>query len=434
MAETNITNKINDNFPVNLGEGETLSLDQLAQLVGPLGVGPVVDNIRAIIGHLVFRKVFDFTSPAQIQDLINVAIQNDPDYQPPQFQNFLQVECPPDFDAEALAAVLRSWSGVIDSAETVLLEDPNVVGTTNPFFNQQGYLAPAPTGISVQSAWAKGADGTNIRFIDLEQAWFLQHQDLPQNIPLIHGAMRPSDFGHGTAVLGVVLAIDNTTGVVGIAPNANTTIISVAGSAGAGEIMLAAVISSPGGVMLLEFTVGGRLPAELDSAIFEAIRLATTAGMIVIEAAGNANADLDTVTFRGDSGAIMVGGCTSDFPHKREGSSNFGSRIDCHAWAENVFTAGERPNPPTIPPRPDSYFNFSGTSSASAIVAGVCILIQDLQLRIGSNVGNPGLPLPPVIMRQIVSDPANGTDSFSIFDRIGPMPDLAKIVSNILIN
>src|SRR5437762_1938585 len=170
MAETSrVVSKIQDNIPVNLGEGETLSLDQLAQLVGPLGVGPVVDNIRAIIGDLVFRKVFDFTSPAQIQDLINVAIQNDPDYQPPQLQNFLQVECPPDFDAEGLAAVLRSWSGVIDSAETVLLEDPNVIGTTNPFFDQQGYLASAPTDISVQSAWANGADGTNIRFIDLEQ-------------------------------------------------------------------------------------------------------------------------------------------------------------------------------------------------------------------------------------------------------------------------
>jgi hypothetical protein len=30
----------------------------------------------------------------------------------------------------------------------------------------------------------------------------------------------------------------------------------------------------------------------------------------------------------------------------------------------------------------------------------------------------------------IVSDPANGTPSFSIFDQIGAMPDLAKIIAN----
>jgi hypothetical protein len=443
MEIPKIVTKVQDNIAVNLEQGETLSLDQLASLAGPFGVSPVVTVMNTLLPSLVFKKVFDLLNSNQIQNLINLALQNDASYVSPQFQNFLQIDCPPGFDTELLVNTLKSWAGVIEWAHTVSVEDANVIGTTNPFFNQQLYLSPAPVGIGVQSAWLRGADGANVRFIDIEQAWFLLHEDLPQNIPLLHGQIRPTDQGHGTAVLGVVTAIDNNIGVVGISPQANASLISVFNTAAADEIMLATSILSPGDVILLEFTVGGGRPAELNPEIFEAIKLATLVGVIVVEAAGNINLDLDTVVddagrrvlsrlapaeFK-ESGAILVGACRSAVPHSKwqdslTTGSNFGSRIDCHAWGENVFTSGLQISNPSA----NSYFNFSGTSSASAIIAGVCVLIQDLQKRIGFN---PGFPFSPMFMRQIVNDPANGTPSFSIFDRIGSMPDLNKIVANV---
>ena len=87
--------------------------------------------------------------------------------------------------------------------------------------------------------------------------------------------------------------------------------------------------------------------------------LASANGIIVIEAAGNGNASLDTWVDAGglqrldradadfrDSGAIMVGSCASALPHNRYVGcgvgcgSNYGSRIDCFAWGENITTAG----------------------------------------------------------------------------------------------
>lgn len=436
-------------IPINLGPNDTISLDQLALLTGPPGLSPAVNSIRLLFPAVVFRKLFNSVNPVDLQDLIVRAQQNDPTYQPPNFQNYLLIECPAGFVPGPLVAALKLWFGVVESAHISIAIDPFVVGTSNSYFNQQSYLKPAPMGIGIQSAWAKGADGANVRFIDIEQSWSLVHEDLPQNIHLIDGQIRPWDHGHGTAVLGVISAIDNTLGVVGIAPAVTTRIISAFTVDMAEAILLATLALSPGDVILLEFTVGGEKPAEFNDDVFEAIRLSTKSGVIVVEAAGNKNLDLDALTddngkhilnrnlaaeFQGDSGAIMVGACHSANPHIRWVSSpnkgsNFGSRIDCHAWGENVFTTGiQGSNPP-----PNSYFNFSGTSSASAIIAGVCIIIQDLQRRIGFN---PGFPLAPNVMRQIVSDFANGTDSPSnhngpfLVSVIGPMPDMKKILSN----
>lgn len=70
------------------------------------------------------------------------------------------------------------------------------------------HLKPARDGIGVQVAWARGAHGTGVQFIDGEQGWLLNHEDLLAGIRLIHGQNRQRSFGHGAAVLGVVAATD----------------------------------------------------------------------------------------------------------------------------------------------------------------------------------------------------------------------------------
>jgi hypothetical protein len=203
------------------------------------------------------------------------------------------------------------------------------------------------------------------------------------------------------------------------------------------------------------------VPVEADPFVFDAIKLATKAGVIVVEAAGNGDADLDTfvmnqgpgrgkktlsrssLTDFAESGAILVGGCTSVFPHKRwpgdtsNKGSNFGSRVDCYAWAENIVTCGWDQNKPTAK---DVYWGvnlkdsakkiafFGGTSGASPIVAGCCLLVQSLRglLTPKSGTGKLG----PGGMRSLLSDPNNGTASFLVTDQIGVMPDLKKIITN----
>ena len=101
-------------------------------------------------------------------------------------------------------------------------------------------------------------------------------------------------------------------------------------------------------------TMPGYLPVEVEDMASTAILSATQAGVIVIEAGGygwnNLYAFQDvngriflncsSPDFR-ESGAIIVGAASSAASHGRSSFSNFGSRIDCYAWGENIQTTGD---------------------------------------------------------------------------------------------
>src|SRR5439155_3195071 len=91
----------------------------------------------------------------------------------------------------------------------------------------QGYVDPAPGGIDARYAWAiPGAAGDNIGFVDQEQGWTLNHEDLAAAaIPVISG-LNYTNVDHGTNSLGVVVAVDNDRGDVGIATHAKARVMS----------------------------------------------------------------------------------------------------------------------------------------------------------------------------------------------------------------
>ncbi|MCP4995327.1 MAG: S8 family serine peptidase, partial [Gammaproteobacteria bacterium] len=126
-----------------------------------------------------------------------------------------------------------------------------------------------------------------------------------------------------------------------------------------------------------------------------------------------------------DSGAIVVGAASSAVPHTRVEQTNFGSRVDCYAWGEDVVSPSSDMNGAT-----DKYTNyFGGTSSASAIVTGAALVVQ------GVAEANLGKRFTPHQMRTILSSATNGTRSNDPdIDRIGVMPDLRKILQNATIN
>ena len=354
---------------------------------------------------------------------------------------------PEGFNTDPLVAALNQGMGIVEYAYTSpVLEDPAVVGTSNPRFIDQGYLGNI-NGINVQAAWAHGADGSGTELIDIERGWLLTHRDLPQNIPLLDGHNFREGFPHGCAVLGVIVGVDDNKGIVGIAPKAGAAVISRVNRRGAhlltdqtaAMILKATILLGFGDVLLLEMTAAGR-PVEILPAMFDAIKLATSCGVIVVEPAGNGGANLDD--FRDDSGkrvlsrieptafkesrAIVVAASRSSFPHTRLSFSSFGSRVDCYAWGENIVTTGNEFQDTD----PNAYMdNFRGTSGASAIIAGVCLLIQDLQSRLIPVSGLVG-KLGPFALRQMISNPQNGTQPLFEQDRIGILPDFKKILAN----
>jgi len=315
---------------------------------------------------------------------------------------------------------------------------PPVNDSDDPRSGNQDYLNAAPDGIDARWTWSL-TNGSGIGFVDLERGWTLNHEDLVgAGITVISG-VNQDYHGHGTSVLGEVVAVDNTKGGVGIAPGATCRVVSQWRTATsyntAAAILSAGLAMSRGDVLLLEAqtTVGSqqKLPVEVETAVFDAIRQVTDDGIVVIEAAGNGGHDLDAFVnannrrvlnrnhadFR-DSGAIMVGAASSNAPHARLSFSCFGSRIDCFGWGENIDTTGDgwqgnATNTYTA--------GFGGTSGASPMIAGAAVLLQSWRR-------NRPKVYSPDTVRDLLSSSLNTPSDNPASDRIGVMPNLRAVI------
>ena len=406
------------------------------------------------------KRLFGNIPPKVLTDLIARAVERNDKYRPPNFFGYYAVDCYGIADTEELVKNLEALE-IIEFAyrEAGPTVPPLVNQSNDPRFPNQNYLTAAPIGIDAIYAWGfSGGDGAGIGFVDCEQGWRLGHEDLVDaGITIISGSNH-SFFGHGTSVLGEVVAVDNSIGCIGAAMHANTRVISQWQFPGpafntAQAITDAAAHMNIGDVLLLEAqtTVGFLInnqflaPVEIEPAVFDAIQLATAGGIIVVEAAGNGKVptldnqfpniglNLDTINRLNrsdpafsDSGAIIVGAASSNNPHSRLGFSNFGNRVDCYAWGENIDTTGD---PVGDSDNSDYTYtsSFSGTSGASPLIAAAALIVQ------GISSANFGTLFTPEEIRSILSDPTNGTVSNNpSLDKIGVMPDLKKIIDNVL--
>lgn len=304
------------------------------------------------------------------------------------------------------------------------------------FFNLQGYLGEA--GVNVRPVWNLLDGSTGLHFIDVEQGWVRDHEDLPVTT-LVHNDNRDGHGGfvgnHGCAVVGIVAGVDNTSGIIGIEPHPNSVrLVShwnlAAGTSNIPDAVVAAMTKQPRpDVLLIEAQIGRRkLPVEVESATFTAIRDAVNSGIIVVEPAGNGNQALNEILTGEDSGAIIVGAGTAEPPHNRSiwgtQGSNFGARVNCYAWGNGITAAGYGGLQTLGAPR-NYTSNFGGTSGASAIIAGCVMLLQRVR------IARTGIALSPAEMRALLSNAATGTaQGGAVLGNIGVMPNLQAIVES----
>ena len=403
-------------------------------------------------GRLSLNRMFTALAPGEIDELQARAMRLDPTYEARRMTSFFYVDAPADADLSALARELSQWPSVSHAYIDAPGPDPLVDATDDPRADNQGYLDPAPEGIDARFAWTiLGGDGLGQRVVDLERGWTFDHEDLAAHgITLIHGSILNSSRAHGTSVFGELSMGDNVLGGVGIVPNiASALATSYNGSTRPDAIMAALPQMDFGDVLLIEAQVSANPPGNLLGPIecydadFEALRLATALGIIVVEAGGNGTNNgspppmaMDTWTdnagrrllfpgpanpdFR-DSGAIIVSAATSATPRTRLAYGPHGQRIDCHAWAQNIDTAHSSSTGAT-----DLYrTNFGGTSGASPIVTGAALALQ------GIHQAHHGFRLSPRQMREILRDPAlNTPPSPAEATQIGVMPNLRQIIED----
>jgi hypothetical protein len=382
---------------------------------------------------LSLQPLFDEIPVAELADLVD-AVRFGGDEPPDPFRWFT-LPCD-DAIADVLEEALQ-WVPLFAYAGRrgdVYLVGPVSFGT-NPQTAVTLQIQPFPHGIDAIYAWdVAGGTGAGVRVADLEFAWFLDHEDLITARIRKVSIFGTGDASHGTSVAGIVVGSDNGVGTVGIVPDAQLDLVTVNRPNGvnvAGAILAATAKLSRGDVLLIEVgrafypTPTGDIFVEFDPAVQAAIRLAVSRGITVIEPAGNGRVDLDRFPFLAHtrpeaptfSGAIVVGAAVQKAAGDWQRTfSSFGSRVDC-------FAAGGRVRAPTSG-APDAYDpNFSGTSSASAIIAGVAASIQAMT-RSATHAA-----LEPADVRRLLRSAQLGTlPDDPLGARIGSMPDLRRIV------
>jgi subtilisin family serine protease len=298
----------------------------------------------------------------------------------------------------------------------------------------QGYRADGSLG--ADAAQARGATGAGIKLMDCEYGWDLEHEDLMDIGAVIEPGQTVPPFvfennwdDHGTGVIGITSGVHNGYGVSGVVPDAELRLFpenSVEeGGRRATAIGRAIGAASPGDVVLLEMQTGGPGgglgPAELDPTVWDLVNAASYLGVTVVAAAGNGSQDLDSEAYeeyrsRGDSGAIIVGAGASG-ARSTMGFSTYGERVNVHGWGENVVTTGYGDLARFGDDDHQSYTAFfSGTSSASPMVASAAVSIQS------AAAAATGRVLAPRQLRQLLIDTGTPQEGGG---HIGPMPNLA---------
>jgi serine protease len=271
----------------------------------------------------------------------------------PDLNLWFKITLKPGSDPSDFIEKLKRLDGVEHAEFAPLPAPPPAI--TPDFKGNQGYLDIGPGGIdALFSSIIPGGNGSGVKIYDVEYSWNQTHEDLSKANGILllldtgDFAVDPfNDNNHGTAVLGELIADNDTKGVTGISYGADIGLAPAntahRGYNPANAILLAVGDGVAGDVILIEqqaFVCGlpNFGPSESISSVFDAIQIAVANGFLVVEAAGNGNVNLDQAacgtvfdrTVR-DSGAIIVGAGkppSSGADREREPFSTYGSRVD----------------------------------------------------------------------------------------------------------
>ena len=320
---------------------------------------------------------------------------------------------------------------------------------TPDFSELQGYLFAAPGGIDAPAAWEhRGGKGAGIKIIDIDSGTYYPHEDL---VEPFYAEPEGQDLrSHAVSSVGIVNAQHNGYGMSGICPEAEIGVLSfiyverqpVYNFADAVNRMTQ--VLDEGDIFFVVVSVQvpfennevAVVPFEIGQGVFDVVETATANGLICLESAGNGRSNLDNwEPFNPDnrhSGAIFVGaGCppSGNFGPDRSRCdfSNYGRRVELQGWGREVTTTG---GGNLFHPGGDNAqaytTEFSGTSSATPIVAGAVACIQGIY-----KYRTNGRVLTGEQIRDILIETGTPQNVEGRQGPIGPRPNLHEAIENI---
>ena len=239
--------------------------------------------------------------------------------------------------------------------------------------------------------------GDGVKVLIIDSGIDTDHPDLQDNYvqgyDFLNDNNNPEDTnGHGTHCAGIVAAIDNYEGIIGVAPEVNLYIASYGGDEEVEDLdgMLAYIeaiqwgidhnvdiISMSNGISALSLNFiecqYGLTKNKLKTDFETKINAAYNAGIIIFAAAGNADEDISEPEDHRYpacySNVVTVGALNNQ--RERAHFSNYGSPIDIMAPGVNIYSTCTGMKDPDQ----DGYQSLTGTSMACPMVAGVAALL-----------------------------------------------------------
>jgi thermitase len=258
----------------------------------------------------------------------------------------------------------------------------------DPLYSDQWALAQ----VGATCAWASTIGRPDVTVAVVDSGVDMHHPDLVDRLrndgrDFVDGDNDPSDEnGHGTNVAGIIAAtLDNSEGIVGLAPGISILPVRVMNAKGAGSdraIARGVRYAADQGAQVINLSLGATLTIDADTVsaqVTSAIRYAQGKGALVVVAAGNDFLPLENAIV-GDNPDVLVVAATDENDIKAD-FSNSGPWVGVTAPGVHILS--------TMPtydvyltsqvPRDErfdkGYDYMSGTSQATPFVSALAALL-----------------------------------------------------------
>jgi len=240
------------------------------------------------------------------------------------------------------------------------------------------------TAFDLPKAW-EFSEGEGVTIAVLDTGCDLDHSDLKMNLlegkNFVNPNKPPEDFnGHGTHVIGTLVAENNDIGVVGVCHKSKVIPVKVLDDKGNGSLLNVAEgvrWSADRGCDMICMSLGAPIKVQQ---VRKAIQYAASKGIPTFVAAGNVGKTKEIFYPANYPETIAIGAIDENF--RRANFSNTGKNLDFMAPGVNILS--------TVPK--NWYATLSGTSMACPFAVGVAALIlayaRDGKIKVDLNCVN----------------------------------------------
>ncbi|MBI4368853.1 MAG: S8 family peptidase [Elusimicrobia bacterium] len=221
--------------------------------------------------------------------------------------------------------------------------------------------------VKAPEAWSV-TQGAGVNVCVLDTGVDLTHADLAENVKSGYNAINPSrtakdDNGHGTHVAGIIAAVNNTIGVVGVGPKISVIPVKVLGASGSGwisDIIEGLEWCGVNGGKVANMSLGSSSDSQ---SLHDAITALYNAGLVLVAAAGNSGPCANCVSYPARYSEVIAVSA-SDSSDQFASYSSQGPEVDLIAPGSNVLSTWKG----------GGYATASGTSMATPHVSAVAAL------------------------------------------------------------